>query len=160
MRRAANAGLLLLLAGLLLACVNAHEMRKRDIQHFQQTATGEYRNDAGDTLVMVPVYARMIGIDTMYVERTTRNGTSGRLLALEPSQDNSKIVFLSYVFTQQTQWRNLLSQPELLSALQPNDVRAAGTCDITLSEDLNSVTYSCGGNPPQTYKRLPHHVQE
>ena len=58
------------------ACVNETEMRKRDIQDFLQTATGEYNNEAGEQLVMVPVYARMIGLDTMYLERTTRNGTT------------------------------------------------------------------------------------
>jgi hypothetical protein len=30
----------------------------------------------------------------------------------------------------------------LLSALQPNDVRAIGTCDIKLAQDMNSVSYS------------------
>src|SRR4051794_33897926 len=123
MRVGMKTSLLLPCVALLAACVNQHEQRKRDIQHFMQTATGEFRNDNGDTLVMVPVYARMIGLDTMYIERTTRNGPSGRLLSLEPSPDSNKVLQLSYVFTQQAQWRNLLQQPELLSALQPNDVR-------------------------------------
>jgi len=160
MRRFANASLILLLAALLTACVNQHEMRKRDIQHFMQTASGEYHNEAGDHLVLVPVYARMIGLDTMYLERTTRNGTTGRLLALEVSSDSEKFVQLSYVFTQQGQWRNLLAQPELLSALQPNDVRPAGTCDIHLSDDMNSISYSCGGSPPTTYQRVQHAAPE
>lgn len=152
--------LLLLAAAAMPGCVNQHELRKRDIEHFMQTATGEFRNEAGDTLIMVPVYARMIGLDTMYLERTTSKGTSGRLLQLEPSGDNNKVVQLSYVFTQQNQWRNLLQQPELLTGLQPADVRPAGTCDIKLSEDLNSVTYSCGGGTPQTYKRMQHNVPD
>ena len=154
MRRFAKASLLLLLAAVVTGCVNEREMRKRDIQHFMQTATGEYRNEAGDRLVLVPVYARMIGLDTMYLERTTRNGTTGRLLALEVSGDGEKFVQLSYVFTQQGQWRNLLAQPELLSALQPNDVRPAGTCDLHLADDMNSISYSCGGSPPTSYQRL------
>jgi len=160
MRRFANAALLTLLAVAVCACVNQHEMRKRDIQHFMQTASGEYNNEAGDRLVLVPVYARMIGLDTMYLERTTAKGTSGRLLALEVSGDNDKFVQLSYVFTQQGQWRNLLAQPELLSALQPNDVRPAGTCDIKLADDMNSISYSCGGSPPTTYQRVHHAAPE
>jgi len=112
MRRFANAALLTLLAVAVSACVNQHEMRKRDIQHFLQTASGEYNNEAGDRLVLVPVYARMIGLDTMYLERTTAKGTSGRLLALEVAGNNDKFVQLSYVFTQQGQWRNLLAQPD------------------------------------------------
>ena len=160
MRRFAKASLSLLLAAVVTACVNQHEMRKRDIQHFMQTATGEYRNEAGDRLVLVPVYARMIGLDTMYLERTTRNGTTGRLLALEVAGDGEKFVQLSYMFTQQGQWRNLLQQPELLSALQPNDVRPAGTCDLHLAEDMNSISYSCGGRPPTSYQRVQHAAPE
>ncbi len=160
MRRVATATLLLLLASVIAACVNETEMRKRDIQNFLQTATGEYHNDAGERLVMVPVYARMIGLDTMYLERTTRNGTTGRLLTLERSPDGEKVVQFSYVFTQPTQWRNLIEQPELLSSLQPNDVRPAGTCDITVAEDLNSLSYSCGGAPPTGYQRVKQAIIE
>ena len=160
MRQVMQACLLLTMSVAMTACVNDREMRKRDIQKFQQTAAGEYRSESGDTLVMVPVYARMIGLDTLYVERSTRNGTTGRIVALEPSADNQKIVFLSYVFTNQSQWRNLLAQPELLTALQPNDVRPAGTCDIKLADDHNSVTYSCAGGQPQVYQRVQHAAPE
>ena len=83
MRRVATTSLMLLLVSMIAACVNETEMRKRDIQHFLQSAMGEYNNEAGERLFMVPVHARMIGLDTMYLERTTRNGTTGRLLALE-----------------------------------------------------------------------------
>src|SRR5687767_409979 len=100
MRRVATASLLLLLVSVIAACVNEVEMRKRDIQTFLKTATGEYSNEAGERLVMVPVHARMIGLDTMYLERTTRNGTTGRLLALERSPDGETVVQFSYVFTQ------------------------------------------------------------
>ena len=160
MRRIGTNYLLALLALAAAGCVNDSEMRKRDIQHLLQTATGEFRDEAGDTLIMVPVYARMIGTDTMYVERTTPRGTTGRLLALEPSADGNKVIQLSYVFSQPNQWRNLLQQPELLSALQPQDVRPAGTCDIQVAKDLNSVSYSCGGSQPQSYKRVQHNVPD
>ena len=152
--------MLVLLAMALSACVAHQEAVKRAKLKFLQTASGEYTNEAGDKLVMVPVYARMISLDTMYLERTTKNGTNGRLLALEPSGKGNEFTQFSYVFTQPTQWRNLLEQPELLSALQPNDVRAAGTCDIKLSDDHNSVSYSCGGSPPTTYTRVQHAVPE
>jgi hypothetical protein len=39
--------------------------------------------------------------------------------------------------------------------LLPKDVRPAGTCDIQPSEDMNSLTYSCGGTPPETFRRTP-----
>jgi hypothetical protein len=147
---------MLLAAMTFAACVNQRELNKREIQRSMQTYAGEYRNDAGDVLIMVPVYSRMIGMDTIYVERTSAAGVSGRIISLEISGDGSKIVQLAYVFQQQNQWRNLREQPELFSALLPKDVRPAGTCDIKLAEDMNSVDYSCGGSAPQTYQRVQH----
>src|SRR5687767_13475802 len=88
--------LMLLVALTLAACVNQQERTKRDIQKFMQSSTGEYRNDAGEELVLVPVYSRMIGMDTVYVERTTAAGTSGRILSLEIGKNG--IVQLAYVF--------------------------------------------------------------
>ena len=110
----------------------------------------------GETLFIAPVYARMIALDTVYVERTTAAGTSGRLVALEISGDGERVVQIAYVFTTQGQWRNLREQPELFSALLPNDVRPAGTCDIKLADDMNSISYSCGGSPPVSYQRVHH----
>src|SRR6187401_338179 len=63
--------LVLLAAVTFAACVNQRELNKRQIQKFMQTSAGEYRNDAGEELIMVPVYSRMIGLDTIYVERTS-----------------------------------------------------------------------------------------
>jgi len=142
---------------MLAACVNQQEKTKREIQRFMQTATGEFVNASGNTLMMVPVYSRMIGLDTLFVERiASGGGTSERLLSLEPSPNGKKILQLSYVFTQQGQWRNLRENPELFSALLPKDVRPAGTCDIKLSADLNSLTYSCGGSVPESFTRAQH----
>jgi len=148
--------LVLLAAMTFAACVNQRELNKRQIQKYMQTWAGEYHNDAGEDLLMVPIYSRMIGLDTIYVERTTAAGTSGRIISLETSSDGSRIVQLAYVFQQQNQWRNLREQPELFSALLPKDVRPAGTCDIKLAEDMNSVDYSCGGSKPTTYQRVQH----
>lgn len=152
--------LVMLLTLSIVGCVNDREARKREAAKFLQTATGEFVNDAGDRVIMVPVYARMIGMDTLYLERRSGGQTTQRLIALEPSGDGEELVQFSYVFTQANQWRNLIEQPELLSSLQPNDVRPAGTCKIKLSDDLNSLTYSCGGNPPQNYKRVQHAIPE
>jgi CpeT/CpcT family protein DUF1001 len=159
MRRWIQPCLLALLTVTVAACVNEKEMRKRDAAKFLQTSTGEYVNEAGELLFIAPVYARMIGFDTFYIERTTARGPGQRLVVLEPSPDGEKLIQFSYAFTQPAQWRDVRSHPELLTALQPNDVRPAGTCDIKLSADLNSITYSCGGNPPQEYKRVQHAVE-
>jgi hypothetical protein len=153
-----RAGLLMLLAVTIAACVNETEMRKRDARDFLQKSTGEYTNEAGELLFMAPVYARMIGFDTFYIERATARGPSQRLVVLEPSADGEKLLQLSYAFTQPGQWREVRAHPELLTALQPNDVRPAGTCDIKLADDLNSLTYSCGGSPPMHYTRVKHEI--
>jgi hypothetical protein len=139
----------------LVACVNSQEKTKREIQKFMSYVAGEYVNPAGDTLVIAPVYARMVAMDTVYVERTSGDGTSGRLIELAPGK-NGSIIQVAYGFTQQGQWRNLRENPELFTALLPKDVRAAGTCDISLSKDMNTVTYSCGGSVPETYTRAMH----
>jgi|KBSSwiStaDraftv2_1062776.scaffolds.fasta_scaffold04602_12 hypothetical protein len=159
MRQGARFCLLLLSSLTLVACVNELEMRKRDAQHFLQNSTGEYVNEARELLFIAPVYARMIGYNTFYVERSTAKGPSQRLVALEPSNDGEKLVQYSYAFVVPAQWREVRSHPELLSALQPNDMRPAGTCDIKLSDDLNSLSYSCGGSPPMNYKRVQHAVE-
>jgi hypothetical protein len=92
----------------------------------------------------------------LYIERTSASGgTSGRLVALEAGREG-KILQYAYGFTQQGQWRNLREQPELFTALLPKDVRAAGSCDIKLADDRNSITYSCGGSAPETYARVLH----
>ena len=145
-----------MLAVSLGACVNSPEKTKRDIQKFLMSAAGEYVSANGDSLMAAPVYARMIALDTLYIERTTvSGGTSGRLVSLEPGRDG-KILQLAFSFTQQGQWRNLREQPELFTALLPKDVRAAGTCDIKLSDDRNKLTYSCGGSAPEDYTRVMH----
>ncbi len=145
-----------MLAVSLAACITSQEQTKRDIQKFLASTAGEYVSANGDSLMAVPVYARMIALDTLYIERTTASGgTSGRLVSLEAGRDG-KIFQLAYGFTQQGQWRNLREQPELFTALLPKDVRAAGTCDIKLSDDRNKLTYSCGGSAPEVYSRVMH----
>jgi hypothetical protein len=156
MHRWISSAAALVLAVALVACVNSQEKTKRDIQKFLASAAGEYVSTAGDSLMAAPVYARMIALDTLYIERTSASGgTSGRLVSLEAGRDG-KILQLAYSFTQQGQWRNLREQPELFTALLPKDVRAAGTCDIKLSDDRNKLTYSCGGSAPETYTRVLH----
>lgn len=146
----------LLAAALVVGCVNAREQRKREISRFMQTVQGEFINDQGNSLMIATIYARMIGLDTLYVERTANGQTTGRIVSLEISGDNKKIIQLSLAFTQPGQWRDVRQNPELFTALLPKDVRAAGTCDIKLSTDMNTVTYTCGGSVPETYTRALH----
>jgi hypothetical protein len=147
--------LAVVLLATLTACVNQQEKTKREIQKFMSYIAGEYVSESGDSLMVAPVYSRMIAMDTVYVERTSGEGTSGRLIELAAGKKGS-ILQIAYSFTQQGQWRNLREQPELFTALLPKDVRAAGTCDIKLSDDRNSIEYSCGGSKPTHYTRVLH----
>ena len=72
--------------------------------------------------------------------------------------DGESLMQYSYAFVAPAQWREVRAHPELLSALQPNDLRPAGTCDIKLTDDLNSVSYSCGGSAPVLYTRVQHDI--
>jgi hypothetical protein len=139
-----------------MGCVNARELKKRELARFVQTVQGEYINEQGNSLMIAAVYARMIGLDTLYVERTVSGQTAGRLVQLEISPDGKKILQLALVFTQPGQWRDVRNNPELFSALLPKDVRAAGSCDIKLSEDMNTITYGCGGSVPESFTRAMH----
>jgi hypothetical protein len=145
---------LLTLASLALgACVSQEQRNRAAIEEFKQATAGTWRSVSGAELTIVPVRARMVTDEAVYVERRDGNGVFGRLLNLEVGADGRKVVQRALTFTQEGQWRNLREQPELFTALLPKDVRPAGTCDIQPSADQNSVSYSCGGSPPEQFTR-------
>ena len=137
----------------LSACVTQEQKNKTAVATFRENAAGEFKSDSGAELFIVPVRARMVTDEAMYVERRDANGTFGRLLNIGLSADGKKFIQRALTFTQEGQWRNLRENPEMFTALLPKDVRPAGTCDIKPAEDGNSVSYSCGGSPPETFTR-------
>jgi hypothetical protein len=137
----------------LAGCVNQQQRDIQTVDDFKRNTAGQYRNDSGAQLFIVPVRSRMVTDESMYIELHDANGIYGRLLDLKISADGEKVLQLALAFTQEGQWRNLRENPELFTALLPKDVRAAGSCDIQPSEDLNSVSYSCGGSKPEVFKR-------
>ncbi len=138
----------------LAACMTTENELKMEIEDFRQSTSGVFRSDSGAELFLAPVRARMVTDEAMYVERRDANTTVGWLLNIEHSMDGKKIVQRALTFTQEGQWRNLRENPELFTALLPKDVRPAGMCDIQPSEDRNSISYSCGGSPPETFNRV------
>jgi hypothetical protein len=126
---------------------------KAAVEKFKQTTAGQYVSASGAQLFIAPVRARMVTDEAIYVERHDANGIFGRLVNIEMSADGKKIIQRALAFTQEGQWRNLRENPELLTALLPKDVRAAGTCDIKPAEDANSLSYSCSGSPPEIFTR-------
>ena len=153
--RAVIGAFLLSLVPALSGCmVSAAEM-KDTITEFRGSTSGQYKSEAGAKLYIAPIRARMVTDEALYVERHDPNGTIvGRLLNVEVAEDGKTIVLRALVFTQEGQWRNLRENPELFTALLPKDVRPAGKCDIKPAEDRNSLTYSCGGSPVETFTRM------
>jgi hypothetical protein len=144
----------LALTAVLSGCVNQQQRDIQTIADFQRNTAGSYRSDSGAKLYIVPVRSRMVTDESMYIERHDPNGTIfGRLLDLKVSSDGEKVVQAALTFTQEGQWRNLRENPELFTALLPKDVKPAGTCDIQPADDLNSVSYSCGGSSPEIFRR-------
>ncbi len=143
----------LVLAVLLAGCVTKEQKNRAAIEQFKQATAGTWQSAGGAELTIVPVRGRMVTDEAVYVERQDASGVTGRLLNLEVAADGKKIVQRALTFTQEGQWRNLREQPELFTALLPKDVRPAGTCDIQPAADANSVSYSCGGSPPEQFKR-------
>jgi len=138
----------------LSGCVNQQQRDIQTIADFQRNTSGAYQSESGALLYIVPVRSRMVTDESMYIERHDPNGTIfGRLLDLKVSADGDKVVQAALTFTQEGQWRNLRENPELFTALLPKDVKPAGSCDIQPAEDLNSVSYSCGGSSPEIFKR-------
>jgi hypothetical protein len=138
---------------LLTGCVTQEVKDKETVEAFKQDTAGQYRSDSGAQLFIAPVRSRMVTDESIYIERHDANGVFGRLLDLKISDDGKKVVQFALAFTQDGQWRNLRENPELFTALLPKDVKPAGTCDIQPSADRNSVSYSCGGSTPETFRR-------
>jgi hypothetical protein len=143
------------LAGLALTgCVTQDVKNKALLNQFRDNVTGTWISDGGATLTIMPVRARMVTDEALYVERVDPNGTVfGRLVNIEISADDKRVNQRALTFTQENQWRNLRETPELFTALLPKDVKPAGTCDIKASPDANSVVYSCGGSAPESFRR-------
>ncbi len=145
--------LLLAAAVVSFAGCKTREVKDRAaLEQFKQATAGSWKNESGAELDIIPVRARMVTDEAIYVERRDASGVFGRLVNLEVAKDGN-IVQRALTVTQENQWRNLREQPEMFTALLPKDVRPAGTCDIKSSSDANSVTYSCGGSPPETFTR-------
>jgi hypothetical protein len=141
------------LAALLAGCKTQEVKNRAAVERFKQSSAGQWQSASGAELTIVPVRARMVTDEAVYVERRDANGVFARLLNVELSKDGKKMIQRALTFTQEGQWRNLREQPELFTALLPKDVRPAGTCDIQVSDDANVVTYSCGGSPQEVFHR-------
>jgi hypothetical protein len=144
--------LVAVLAASLAACATKAQKSKVAIEQFRQSTAGTWQSDGGAQLMIVPVRARMVTDEAVYVERLDAGGVVGRLLNVEMAPDG-KLRQRALAFTQENQWRNLREQPELFTALLPKDVRPAGTCDIQVAPDANSLSFSCGGSTPETFLR-------
>jgi hypothetical protein len=145
----------LALVTVLPGCMTSAKDIKDTIAEYRLVTSGQYQSAAGAKLYIAPVRARMVTDEALYIERHDPNGNIvGRLLNVEVGEDGKTIITRALTFTQEGQWRNLRENPELFTALLPKDVRPAGKCDIKSSKDHNSLTYTCGGSPVETFTRM------
>jgi hypothetical protein len=151
--RAGAFALIACFSAVFAGCVNQQQRDIQTIEDFKRNTSGQYRSDSGAQLYIAVVRSRMVTDESIYIELHDANGIFGRLLDLKISADGTKVLQLALAFTQEGQWRNLRENPELFTALLPKDVRPAGSCDIQPAEDLNSVSYSCGGSKPEVFRR-------
>ena len=148
------AGAVVVFAAMLAACATQEQKGRAAVDKFRHSTAGEYVSESGARLFIAPVRARMVTDEAIYVEHHAPNGTVlARIVDVALAKDGTKILQRALAFTQDGQWRELRENPELLTALLPKDVRPAGTCDIQPAEDGNSVSYSCGGSPPEIFRR-------
>jgi hypothetical protein len=143
----------LLPALLLGACVTAEQKAKDAIEDYKTEVSGQFATEAGATLFITPVRARMVTDEALYIERHVGTGVMVRIANILVNK-KGEIKLQALAFTSDNQWRDLRENPELLTSLLPKDVRPAGTCDIKPAEDKNSVTFSCGGAAPEKYLRF------
>ena len=137
----------------LTGCVNQQQRDIQTVDDFKRNTAGQYQSDSGAQLFIVPVRSRMVTDESMYIERHDANGIFGDCSISRFPPTARRCCRQRSTFTQEGQWRNLRENPELFTALLPKDVRPAGTCDIQPAEDLNSVSYSCGGSKPEVFRR-------
>jgi hypothetical protein len=138
---------------LLAACTSQKKLREQERAAFLENVIGEYTSDAGTELLIGGVRVRMIADYAIYVERKDAQGVSGRIVTFEIDSENKTIIQRAMIFAEKGRWLDLRQNPELFQALLPQDVKPAGTCKMTLSEDLNSLEYSCSGGTSETFKR-------
>jgi hypothetical protein len=144
-----------LLATLAIAgCTSLKKQREAERVTFLDNVIGEWANDSGAQLIIGGVRVRMITDYAIYVERSDAQGTTGRIVTFEIKDDEEKtIVQRAMVFTEQGRWLNMRQNPELFTALLPQDVKPAGTCKMRMFDDFNSLEYSCSGSAVEIFKR-------
>jgi hypothetical protein len=67
------------------------------------------------------------------------------LLSLE-IVNKKEIVQRVFDFADPPRWREALRQPELLQALVPEDLVAAGRCKLALTDNAGKLDYTCGAD--------------
>ena len=142
--------LLLTAAAALCGCAEQHKLAEQQLNQLVTLLPGSYDNIAqaradgegtaqpGGTrealrLVIVPVYAPIIGDHVFYVQEMAaqdqRRVTAQRLMAFDLSPDDV-LVQLSIALNEPARWRDGHLNPELFKGLLPNDVKTLTGCDL------------------------------
>jgi hypothetical protein len=129
-------------------CASEKAAREAELATLAADLPGEYVSEAPDRpgkLSILPIRAGLIGKQLLYLEWA--DGVGGkperRILALEVNSEK-KLVQRASDFVDPPRWRAALQQPELFLSLVPEDLRAAGRCNLELTESATRLTYACG----------------
>jgi len=102
---------------------------------------------------LVPVWARFVGDQVLYVEQAdTRSGRRivlQQLYSFEKSSDEKTIIQHVYDFKEPQRWSAGDSDPEIFKSLVPDDLKGNAPCDLvwTLEGDIFKGTAGRKGCP-------------
>jgi hypothetical protein len=125
-------------------CASEKAAREAELATLATELPGEYVSEAPDRpgkLSILPIRAGLIGKQLLYLEWADGAGGAPerRILSLEINSEK-KLVQRASDFVDPPRWRAGLQQPELFLSLVPEDLRAAGRCNLRLrrSERANA----------------------
>ena len=143
--------ILLAAAALLAGCAQQHKVAELQLAQLVAMISGSYENiaqaradGAGDAqaggarealrLVIVPVYAPMIGDHVFYSQEMAaqdpRRVTAQRLMAFDLAPDDT-LLQLSIALNEPARWRDGHLNPDLFKSLLPQDVKTLPGCELT-----------------------------
>lgn len=138
-------------AALLAGCAEQHKLAEQQLGQLVALLPGSYENIAQARadgagvappggarealrLVIVPVYAPMIGDHVFYSQEMAaqdpRRVTAQRLMAFDLSPDDT-LLQLSIALNEPARWRDGHLNPDLFKSLLPQDVKTQTGCELT-----------------------------
>lgn len=142
--RSALVAMALAMALVLSACGGTAQQRRGELAELARLLPGDYDNleqvrasepgaVPGVRMVIVPVYAPLVGEDIFYVQEMAaddpRRVIAQRLINLEITPDG-RVLQGIFVFEEGGRWRDGHQRPDVFKSLLPNDLKLVEGCDL------------------------------